>query len=198
MIMIKTLPRLCLRLTLMIVLSASVGTSVLADDAPIGKASHDAAAPLLDQLKLAKSVPEALVLEGKIWEAWMTSGDEKIDGMVQQSVALMRSQLFDESLAILDGVVARAPDYAEGWNRRATLLFMMQDYNRSLADIRRVLALEPRHFGAISGLGLISMAKGDKAAARDAYKKVLEIDPNNPSAKQSVEQLDKELQGNPT
>jgi tetratricopeptide (TPR) repeat protein len=198
MIMIKTLPRLCLRLTLMIVLSASVGTSVLADDAPIGKASHDAAAPLLDQLKLAKSVPEALVLEGKIWEAWMTSGDEKIDGMVQQSVALMRLQLFDESLAILDGVVARAPDYAEGWNRRATLLFMMQDYNRSLADIRRVLALEPRHFGAISGLGLISMAKGDKAAARDAYKKVLEIDPNNPSAKQSVEQLDKELQGNPT
>ena len=164
---------------------------------PIGKSSHDAATPLLDQLKTAKSEPEAMVLEAKIWEAWMTSGDAKIDSMVQQSVALMRMQMFDESLAILDGVVSKAPDYAEGWNRRATLLYMMQDYGRSLADIQKVLTLEPRHFGAISGLGLISMVKGDKSAARDAYRKVLEIDPNNPSAKASVEQLDKELQGNP-
>ena len=189
-------------LALMIALAAILGSLPVAFAAdaptPIGKASLDAAAPLLDQLKLAKSMPEAMALEGKIWEAWMTSGDAKIDGMVQQSVALMRMQMFDESLAILDGVVAKAPDYAEGWNRRATLLYMMQDYGRSLADIQKVLTLEPRHFGAISGLGLISMVKGDKAAARDAYKKVLEIDPNNPNAKASVEQLEKELQGNPT
>jgi len=165
--------------------------------APIGKASHDAAAPLLDQLKSAKSPEEAVAIESKVWEAWMASGDAKIDGMVQQSVALMRLQMFDESLAILDGVVAKAPDYAEGWNRRATLLYMMQEYNRSIADIQKVLALEPRHFGAISGLGLISMVKGDKAGALAAYRKVLEIDPNNLGAKATVEQLDKELQGNP-
>ncbi len=166
--------------------------------ASIGKSSLAAAAPLLDQLKSAKSVEEAMALEAKVWEAWMASGDAKIDGMVAQSVALMRMQMYDESLAILDGVVAKAPDYAEGWNRRATLLYMMQEYGRSLADIQKVLTLEPRHFGAISGLGLISMVKGDKSAARDAYRKVLEIDPLNPSAKASVEQLDKELQGNPT
>jgi Flp pilus assembly protein TadD len=177
-----------------------VAPAIAADAVPaqIGKSSLAAAAPLLDQLKAAKSVEEAVVLEGKVWQAWMASGDDKIDGMVTQSVALMRMQMFDESLAILDGVVAKAPDYAEGWNRRATLLYMMQDYGRSLADIQKVLTLEPRHFGAISGLGLISMVKGDKAAARDAYKKVLEIDPNNLGAKASVEQLDKELQGNPT
>lgn len=200
--MVKTLQRFGSLLALMIAVMAVLGSphhAISADGPPpIGKSSHDAAAPLLDQLKLAKSMPEAMVLEGKIWEAWMASGDAKIDGMVNQSVALMRMQMFDESLAILDGVVAKAPNYAEGWNRRATLLYMMQDYGRSLADIQKVLTLEPRHFGAISGLGLISMVKGDKAAARDAYRKVLEIDPNNPSAKASVEQLEKELQGNPT
>jgi tetratricopeptide (TPR) repeat protein len=177
----------------------SVGPAHAADAtaAPIGKSSHDAAAPLLDQLKTAKDSTEAMTLEAKVWEAWMSSGDAKIDGMVQQASALMRMQMFDESLAILDGVVARAPEYAEGWNRRATLLYMMQDYGRSVADIQKVLALEPRHFGAISGLGLISIAKGDKAGALAAYKKVLEIDPKNPSATMSVEMLEKDIQGNP-
>ncbi len=182
-------------LTLMI---ASAAVSLAADaPAPIGKASHDAAAPLLDQLKSAKDTAEAMMLESKVWQAWMTSGDAKIDEMVQKANTLMQFSMFDDSLAILDSVVAKAPNYAEGWNRRATLLYMMQEYNRSLADIRQVLALEPRHFGAISGLGMISMVKGDKAGALSAYKKVLEIDPQNPSAKASVEQLDKELSGNP-
>jgi tetratricopeptide (TPR) repeat protein len=197
--MSKISHRLASLLALMITIPALVGPVALAADAPapIGKSAHEAAAPLLDKLKTAKDTAEAIMLESKVWEAWMTSGDSKIDGMVTQSVALMRMQMFDESLAILDSVVTKAPDFAEGWNRRATLLYMMQDYNRSLADIQKVLVLEPRHFGAISGLGLISMAKGDKAGALSAYKKVLEIDPQNPSAKASVEQLDKELQGNP-
>ncbi len=165
--------------------------------APIGKASHDAAAPLLDQLKSAKDTAEAVAIEAKIWTAWMSSGDDKIDAAIQQSTALSRLQMFDESLAILDSVVAKAPDYAEAWNRRATLLYMMHELDRSVADIQKVLTLEPRHFGAISGLGLISLAKGDRKGALVAFQKVLEIDPQNPSAKASVEQLDKELQGNP-
>jgi tetratricopeptide (TPR) repeat protein len=148
--------------------------------APIGKSSHDAAAPLLDQLKTAKD-----------------ANDGEIDKLVQRSTMMSQFQMFDEGLAVLDTVVAKAPDYAEGWNRRATLLYMMHDFDRSLADIQKVLTLEPRHFGAISGLGLISMAKGDKSAALSAYKKVLEINPQNLGARQSVEQLDKELQGNP-
>ena len=121
--------------------TAAADSGTVAKPAPIGKSSHDAAAPLLDQLKSAKDTAEAMALEARIWAAWMTSGDDKIDAAVQQSTALLRLQLFDESLAILDTVVAKAPDYAEGWNRRATLLYMMQEYDRSLADIQRVLTL---------------------------------------------------------
>ena len=165
--------------------------------APVGKSSHDAAAPLLDQLKAAKTADEAQALEGKIWAAWMTSGDPDIDKLVQQSTHLSQMLQFDEGLAILDTVVAKAPGYAEGWNRRATLLYMMHDFDRSLADIQKVLSLEPRHFGAISGLGLISLAKGDRDGALSAYQKVLEIDPQNAGARQSVEMLGKALQGNP-
>lgn len=164
---------------------------------PIGKFSHDAAAPLLDQLKLAKSPEEAQLLSQRIWSAWMTSGDAEIDKMVQRAQIMMQFGVFEESLAMLDAVVAKAPQFAEGWNRRATLLYMMREYDRSMADIAKVLTLEPRHFGAIAGMGLISIARGDKRRALEAYKQVLEIDPNNPGAKESVEVLGKELGGAP-
>ena len=163
----------------------------------VGKSSVEAAAPLLDQLHTAPDISKAVELEAKIWGAWMTSGSDDIDKLVQQAVTLMQQGQLDDSLAVLDTVVAKAPGYAEGWNKRATVLYMMHQLDRSVADIGKVLALEPRHFGALSGLGLISMAKGDKAAALLAYKKVLEIDPQNPVARASVEVLGKELEGNP-
>ena len=168
-----------------------------AQSMPVGRSALAAAAVLLDQLKQAKDAPTAHDLEARIWAAWGSSGDAAIDKLVQQAAILMQVQQYDESLAILDTVVAKAPEFAEGWNKRATLLYIMQKLDRSMADIQKVLTLEPRHFGAIAGIGLISLAKGDKSGALSAYKKVLEINPQNTGAQQSIDALSKELQGNP-
>ena len=85
------------------------------------------------------------------------------------------------------------PDYAEGWNKRATVHYLKGDYSASVIDIERTLALEPRHFGAISGMGLIFMARGDEAGALKAFKEVLKIHPHARGAQFHVEELRKKL-----
>jgi tetratricopeptide (TPR) repeat protein len=110
----------------------------------------------------------------------------------------MQAQKYQDALAVLDVIVAKKPDFAEGWNKRATVLYIIGDLDGSMADIGKVLALEPRHFGAISGIGLIQAAKGNKAAALEAYRKVIEIYPLSQGAIQSIESLEKEVEGDPT
>jgi len=178
-------------------LAASFASPSLGQSPPIGKSARDMAAPLLDQLRTAKDEATARMLEAQVWSAWVGSGNDEVDGLMQRSTALMQGQAFDEALAVLDTVVAKAPEFAEGWNKRATLLYMMNDFDRSMADIGKVLALEPRHFGALAGIGLIRAAKGDRLGAVAAYNKVLEIDPLNNGAKASIDALGKELEGNP-
>ena len=90
---------------------------------------------------------------------------------------MMNSGLPDQALPVLDDVVARAPQWAEGWNKRATLLYVLGDHDRSLADIDRTLALEPRHFGALAGLGLIRAARGENREALAALRRALAINP---------------------
>lgn len=186
-----------LALTLLAVVPARLALAQTVPGAAIGASARQNASPLLDQLKSANDEATAKILESRVWAAWSQSGNDEVDGLMQRSVALMQGQAFDEALAVLDSVVAKAPNFAEGWNKRATLLYVMNDFDRSMADIARVLALEPRHFGAISGIALIRQAKGDKAGALAAYKQVLEIDPLNPGAKASVDALGQDLQGNP-
>jgi uncharacterized protein GlcG (DUF336 family) len=89
----------------------------------------------------------------------------------------------------LDRITTLKPDFVEGWDKRANVYFMMEDYGRSLADLEHVLALEPRHFGALAGLGTIMHAIGQDAKALVAYKRALEIDPNLETVKNAVEQL---------
>jgi len=103
----------------------------------------------------------------------------------------------DHALAIelLDRVVTLKPDWAEGWNKRATAFFMMDDPVSSIADIRQVLAREPRHFGAWAGLGHIYMAGGDKKRALEAYRKALAIHPYLAKLKDIVERLTPEIDG---
>jgi Flp pilus assembly protein TadD len=170
---------------------SAAGSSELAQTKPVGQAARDAAAPLLDQLKTANDEATARMLEARVWSAWFHSGDDDIDGLMVRASELMQAASFDEALAVLDTIVAKAPGFAEGWNKRATLLYAMSDYDRSLADIGRVLALEPRHFGALSGIGLIRVARGDKAGAVAAYRRVLDVDPMNIGAKASIDALGK-------
>ena len=102
---------------------------------------------------------------------------------------------YERSLAIFNRIIAKAPDFAEGWNKRATVLYLLGDLEGSVRDIEATLALEPRHFGALAGLGLIYRAIEKPESALKAFEKVLEINPQSLGTHLQVKQLRKELKG---
>jgi tetratricopeptide (TPR) repeat protein len=149
---------------------------------------HDPSLPKLFQfLKTTTSPDEAGAIEDRIWSVWAETGDPALDHLMLQSSDAMDHDDFQAALKDLDTVTATKPSFAEGWNKRATVYFLMGDYQKALADIDRTLELEPRHFGALSGLGLTNMKLGRDDAAVDAFERVLEIDPLYPNAKVNLE-----------
>ncbi len=132
---------------------------------------------LFAALKTARTEEEGDVLVAEIWRVWLQSGKPELDAAMQQAVNYMAVGLGALAMPILDDILAKAPDWAEAWNKRATLLYLMGEHDRSLADIERVLALEPRHFGALAGIGLIRMAKGEPREALAAFRRALAVNP---------------------
>ena len=132
---------------------------------------------LFVELKRATSEADAGLVADQIRAEWRNSGSATIDLMMQWVADAEKKQNFAAALDFLDQVTVLAPDYAEGWNQRATVHFVMHDYARSMADIERTLALEPRHFGALAGLGAILQARGKKALALKAYERLLAVYP---------------------
>jgi len=101
----------------------------------------------------------------------------------------------DVALKLLDAIIKLRPDYTEAWNRRATLYYLQNDYARSLADIQQVLAREPRHFGALAGLGMIMQDLGDEKRALDAFRKALAVNPHLEKVPELVKQLTEKVEG---
>lgn len=154
------------------------------DDRPqLVQSAPDAAArarrldDLFGRLKSTRSEDEGAEIVAEIWQLWQQSGDAELDEMLQQAILLMGRGIATLAMPILDEIVKRRPDWAEGWNKRATMLYIMGEHDRSLADIEHVLALEPRHFGALAGIGLIRMDKGEYREALAAFRKALAINP---------------------
>jgi len=141
---------------------------------------------LFADLKAATSASDAQRLESSIWLSWLATDDEKSAQLLQRIVTAMESRDMDEALQACDELVEHDPDFAEGWNKRATVYYLMGDFNSSVKDIQRTLQLEPRHFGAISGLGLIFLQKGDFKAALESFESVLEISPQSLNAQRSA------------
>lgn len=150
---------------------------------------------LFSELKRAQNERSAGRLASRIGQEWSDSGSANIDLMMQWSKKAMDEQKFDIALDFLDQVVTMRPDFAEGWNRRATVHFMMQNYAKSMADIEQTLELEPRHFGAIAGMAQIFKARGNKQMAFDAYQRALDIYPMMRNAQNEVSTLSEELAG---
>ncbi len=130
----------------------------------------------------------------QIWIIWREVDNENANALMDKGIRDMRVQRYDQALIAFNKVVEIAPAYAEGWNKRATLLFLMDDYVGSVADIKRTLALEPRHFGAWSGLGLIYTRQDNDAAALRAFEQALEVNPHLPGARHNVENIKKRQQ----
>jgi|SRR3954469_9499699 tetratricopeptide (TPR) repeat protein len=141
---------------------------------------------LFQFLKSAKHTDQAGVVEDKIWEIWSMTGDARLDKLMIASSEAMERGDYPAALNDVDQILKAKPDFAEGWNKRATVYFLMGNYEKAIADIDRTLELEPRHFGALSGLGMSNMKLGRDAAAADAFRRLLRIDPLYPNAKRNL------------
>jgi tetratricopeptide (TPR) repeat protein len=148
---------------------------------------------LFDRLRATADPLEAQIIEVQIWRIWTDSGRDDINTLVEEGSRFMAQGLLKEAIAIFNRVVTNLPEFAEGWNKRATAHYLNGDYTASMIDIERTLALEPRHFGAISGMGLIFMVRGDEANALRAFEEVLKVHPHARGAKAHVEELYKKL-----
>lgn len=150
---------------------------------------------LFSKLKRERNEAAAQLIAAQIWQDWTDSGSDTANLLMQRASAAMKAKKFNVALDLLDQVVVLFPDFAEGWNRRATVHFMMQDFSKSMSDIARTLELEPRHFGALSGMAGILEATGHKSEALEAYQRVLGIYPMMRSAQAEVAKLSDDLAG---
>ena len=148
---------------------------------------------LFAELLAAQDPGGAAGIEAKIWAIWLESEDPFVEGQLSLGVDAMNQQDFRKALTAFDALVAKRENFAEGWNRRATLFYLMGDFAASVADIRRTLELEPRHFGALSGLALIREAQRRPFEALEALEKVMSIHPQMPQLGERVDQLTAQL-----
>lgn len=150
---------------------------------------------LFEKLRKDSNQSTASATARMIWREWSASGSRSIDLLMSWAAKAMGAKEYAKAQDILDNVIVLAPDYAEGWNRRATLYYTIDDFGRSIADIETTLAIEPRHFGALSGLAAIMQRFGKDKEALEAWYKVLEIYPANQNAQKAVIELEEKLSG---
>ena len=150
---------------------------------------------LFGALKIAPDEASAKAIEDRIWAAWIVSGSDTCDLLMSRVKDAIDDKDYDLAIRLLDAIIAIKPDYVEAWNRRATVYYLKDDYPHSIADIAEVLAREPRHFGALAGLGLMLQDIGDDKDALDAYRKALAIDPHLENVPDVVKTLTDKVEG---
>lgn len=150
---------------------------------------------LFHTLKRTRNKTRAKTIEKRIWSRWQVSDNQTIDLLTHWARSATRKQQFSAALDLLDQVVTLKPEYAEGWNQRATLHFIMKNYVKSIADIERTLILEPRHFGALGGLANIQGLLGRDKDALATWYRALNIYPAMQGAQNAVIRLEEKLAG---
>ncbi|WP_208995276.1 tetratricopeptide repeat protein [Roseibium hamelinense] len=152
---------------------------------------------LFAQLASSEEPSVAEALANEIQKIWLRSGSDTVDVLMSRAGKALQADEHGLALDLLDTIVTLKPNYAEGWNRRATVYYMQQDFGRSLADIERTLAIEPRHWGALSGLAIIQRRLGQEARALETFKRSLAIHPGLENAKSAIEDLEANASGEP-
>jgi tetratricopeptide (TPR) repeat protein len=150
---------------------------------------------LFGALKVAPDEASARHVEARIWALWLQTPSDTAALLMMRAKTAMDAQQMDVALKLLDAVIKLRPDYVEGWNRRATLYYLQNDYAHSLEDIEQVLVREPRHFGALAGLGMIMQDLGDEKRALDAFRKALAVDPYLEKVPELVKTLSEKVEG---
>ena len=156
---------------------------------------NDARLPPLFEILRTATAPERIgYAERFIWTIWHQSGRDDVDRLMEAGIEEMGGGRLRESIATFGRIIDLAPEFAEGWNKRATAYYLAGELDASIRDVERTLALEPRHFGALSGLGLIYLAKGDELGALRAFEATLVVHPRAPAALYHVLRLRAKLE----
>ena len=173
--------------------------SVAAKPGPSVVESLPAQKKLLDELftRLAKSTDpqESQGIAGAIQRVWMRSGSDTADLLMGRALSAVQAKQLALAEKLVSSVIGVEPEWAEAWNKRATIRFMNDDEAGAMQDIAEVLRREPRHFGALVGMGSILQQAGLKKAALKVYRKALEIYPQQANVRSAVEKLTIEVEG---
>tara|TARA_R110002020_G_scaffold5887_7_gene24230 strand:- start:1659 stop:2270 length:612 start_codon:yes stop_codon:yes gene_type:complete len=176
--------------------SAQTGAETQSSSASVKPA--DTLDSLFSQLKREPDEQQAKRISERIWAEWRDSGSATVNLLMQWANKAIADSKNGLALDLLDQTIVLMPDYVEGWNRRATLHFMMGNHGKSMADINRVLTLEPRHFGAIAGMAAILSVSGKDELELRAWEQMLEIYPASRQAQEKVGELADKLAGSRT
>ncbi|MCY3671892.1 MAG: tetratricopeptide repeat protein [Alphaproteobacteria bacterium] len=141
---------------------------------------------------------EAFEVDQRIWLLWLHSEDRAVNRLMAQGVIAMQRGALERAFERFDEIVKRAPGFAEGWNKRATVLYMMGRHRESVADVQHVLSLEPRHYGALSGLGMILVALDREEDALAWLRRALELNPYLDGVRHLADQIGERLKGKRT
>ncbi len=182
--------RIILSLTLILLLGAASSCSL----SPEPEGNLDG---LFQRLRSTRSTEEARIIEISIRRVWVHSGGDAVETLMNEAVHSMQMGDYDEALETVDKVISQVPTFAEGWNLRATVHYLREEYGAAVGDIERVLALEPRHFGALAGLGRIFLELEDKKAAARAFEAALALNPHLDEVERDLVLLREELAGMP-
>src|SRR5882757_6806393 len=150
---------------------------------------------LFDALKVAPDDDSAKYVENRIWALWLASSSDTANLLMGRVKSATDAKDLDLAIKLLNAVIDIRPDFIEAWNRRATIYYTQKDFGRALADIHEVLAREPRHFGALSGLGIILQELGDEKHALDVFRRALAIHPHLERIPDLVKKLTEKVDG---
>ena len=148
---------------------------------------------LFEGLASARSSREAAPIERRIWQLWIEADDDALNRTMAAGMHAMDIGDGAAALEAFNAAVAAKPDFAEAWNKRATLYYLLRRHPESIADIERTLELEPRHFGALSGLALIREAQKEPFEALEALERASQIHPQLPNLREWIDRLTAEL-----
>jgi tetratricopeptide (TPR) repeat protein len=150
---------------------------------------------LFGALKAAPDAETAKPVENRIWALWLASGSDTANLLMGRVKTAIEARDLDLAIKLLDAVIAIKPEYVEAWNRRATIHYMRKEFGPALMDIQQVLAREPRHFGAMSGLGMILQEFGYEKQALTVFRRALDIYPHMQKIPDMVKSLTEKVEG---
>jgi tetratricopeptide (TPR) repeat protein len=150
---------------------------------------------LFEALKVAPDNESAKYVENRIWAMWIATDSDTTTLLMTRVKAAVDAKDLDLGVKLLTAIINIKPDYIEAWNRRATIYYMKKDFDDSLSDIHEVLKREPRHFGALSGLGMIMQEVGDDKHALEAFRRALAVHPHLERIPDLVKQLTEKVEG---